>query len=540
MSNVDLTESEPQRKFNPTPQQAAVIDFANHGSGSGIVTAVAGAGKTTTLVEAVRVLTGTTAVLCFNKSIADELKARMPVRDGLNIGTSHSFGFAALRDALGSGIKVEQYKVSNHAERSVGLERWEKGSVCELVSLVKQFAIGCDGGMPDTDATYWEVAQRFNVEFPEGKNAQHYITKARELLNVCRKDKREIDFDDMLYMVLALDINVRQYDNVLVDEAQDLNVAQRILIRRMVKEGGRLIAVGDPRQAIYGFRGADSDSFRLIKEEFNAVDLPLTVTFRCPKLVVEEAQRYVSHITAHETAPQGEVKTLLTPAEIEDEAKPGDVILCRFNRPIISLAFKFIRKGVPAKIAGRSIGMQLVKLVDRWKTVKTFEGLRTKLEAYLVAELKKAQAAKSQAMAEKVVDMVGTLFDMMDALSDAKGANMSRVDELKDWITSNYSDKIDGARFITLSTIHKSKGLEWPRVFFYGSEETSPFAQQDWEFEQEANLKYVALTRAQKQLFLIPRLPRRGEGDIQSKVDELMARVNIQSDDANVSVSEND
>src|SRR5690606_18120963 len=107
----------------------------------------------------------------------------------------------------------------------------------------------------------------------------------------------------------ALDLRVREFDNVLVDEAQDLNVAQRILIRRMLKEGGRLIAVGDPRQAIYGFRGADSDSFRLIGEEFNATDLPLTVTFRCPKAVVAQAQRYVSHIQAHETAPEGEVIT---------------------------------------------------------------------------------------------------------------------------------------------------------------------------------------------------------------------------------------
>lgn len=506
-----------------TPQQNNVLDFVDDPeAGSAMVIAVAGAGKTTLLVEAVKRMSGPTAAIAFNKSIADELKNRMPVRDGLAVGTSHSFGMRCINAALGQP-RVEGFKAGNLAEDVLNIPRWEKGPVVELVSLAKQFAMGVPGGVTKDRMSMLTLARQFNVEFPEGQQPVKYADLALKLLDLTMAKRDEIDFDDMIYMPLALGLKVPRFKWILGDEVQDWNISQRILVSWMLEDDGRLLAVGDPRQAIYGFRGADADSFNRIKETFKAKELPLTVTFRCPKLVVKEAQRYVTHIEAHETAPDGDIETLRDVDDILSRVKAGDAVLCRFNRPIVSLAFKLIRMGRPAMIAGRSIGMQLVKLCDRWKSAKSFAQLRARLEAYLEAEFRKAKKEKSPAIAERAADIVGTLFDMMEALGDSKGENISTVDGLKSWITKNYSDKIDSKRFVLLSTIHKSKGLEWDNVFFFGSEEGSPFAKQDWEFEQERNLKYVAITRAQKKLYLIPRLPKRDPME-DSRIADIMDR----------------
>jgi DNA helicase-2/ATP-dependent DNA helicase PcrA len=106
----------------------------------------------------------------------------------------------------------------------------------------------------------------------------------------------------------------------------------------MMKKTGRLVAVGDRNQAIYGFTGADSDALDLIAKAVNATLFPLTVSHRCPKLVIIEAQRYVSHIEASPSAPLGEV-TAVQMKDIIKTAKVNDVIISRFNAPNIQIAW---------------------------------------------------------------------------------------------------------------------------------------------------------------------------------------------------------
>jgi len=103
-----------------------------------------------------------------------------------------------------------------------------------------------------------------------------------------------IDFDDMLYLPLRSKCTFDKKNYVFVDEAQDTNGVQRALLRRMLAPPphGRLIAVGDPSQAIYGFRGADANAMSALREEFSAVVMPLSVSYRCSRAVVAEAQKY--------------------------------------------------------------------------------------------------------------------------------------------------------------------------------------------------------------------------------------------------------
>lgn len=94
-----------------------------------------------------------------------------------------------------------------------------------------------------------------------------------------------IDFDDMVYLPLVFKLRLFPQDWVLIDEAQDTNPTRRALAARMLKPGGRVIAVGDPRQAIYGFTGADNDALEQIAAQFSCKRMPLTVSYRCPQAV---------------------------------------------------------------------------------------------------------------------------------------------------------------------------------------------------------------------------------------------------------------
>jgi superfamily I DNA/RNA helicase len=266
----------------------------------------------------------------------------------------------------------------------------------------------------------------------------------------------------------------------------------------MLKRGGRLVAVGDRHQAIYGFTGADSNALDLIAKAVNAKSLPLTVTYRCPKSVVAYAQQYVNHIQAHESAPEGVVRNLSDETPIHTVAKPGDAILCRFNAPVVKLAYTFIAAGVPAKVEGREIGTGLKTLAKRWK-IKTFNALLGKLETYQEREVAKYRAKEQESNAVAVEDKVNCLKLIIQRVMD-KNKPGNPIDALCAEIDSIFSDDI-GAECVLLSTIHKSKGREWDTVYWL---QTGPskWARKDWELEQEKNLCYVAATRAKNELVL--------------------------------------
>ena len=83
----------------------------------------------------------------------------------------------------------------------------------------------------------------------------------------------------MIYMPIKENLGFEQFDWVFIDEAQDTNNVRRELACRLLKKDGRLVAVGDTYQAIYGFTGADSDSIEQIREEFNCNIFPFFMSY---------------------------------------------------------------------------------------------------------------------------------------------------------------------------------------------------------------------------------------------------------------------
>jgi superfamily I DNA/RNA helicase len=490
--------------FIPSSQQAHFYDWVDDCQGSAIVNAVAGSGKTTTLVHGLDLMPGDRFFGAYNKAIADEIARRAPQERSMNVGTFHSMGNRAWRSV--ANPKLDANKVRNifreASDRHVQYKPFE-GAVCNLVSLAKQAGLGAL--VHASNENWVELVNHFGIEPPatyaggEGEAFEIMLKLASKTMKKSIETNDEIiDFDDMIFAPIYHDVPFPEFDWVLVDEAQDTNATRRYMALRMLKPNGRLVAVGDPHQAIYGFTGADSDALDLIAEPTNALWLPLTVTYRCPKSVVVYAQQWVSHIQAHDSAPEGEVIEAKDDTPLEVLVKPGDAVLCRFTAPLVTKAYTFIAAGIPARIEGREIGDGLKALATRWKT-DSLSQLEGYLTAYCGRESIKFIAKGQDSRAAALQDKVDCLMVLCAKIKE--GNRHAGVESLLSQIDKLFGPQAGPA--VTFSTIHKSKGREWDRVVWLTTK-PSPWAKQDWQKQQEDNLCYVAATRAKQTLVLLP------------------------------------
>lgn len=505
------------REFIPSPQQQEFFDWVTDPSGgSCVLIAVAGAGKTETLVRSMALMKGSVAAVAFNRKAALELKERASqrgvARNGLFISTAHGAGYSAWRHVY-PNARVDENKVRSIIDELVAAGRVDLAElerpIKRLVSLGKQMLAGVKWDIDNVQAwlrlmSYYDVDQ----DLPDDVDSEVFIAAVQRVFRLSGHQCTEvIDFDDMIWAPIAFNCRLFKNDWVLIDEAQDINLARRELARRMLKPTGRLVAVGDPHQAIYAFTGASSDSMAAIAQEFNCRELGLTVSYRCPQLVVEHAQHWVHHIQAHADAPDGEVRTLEVATATDGKVDPWyqvtkllptDAILCRYNAPLISTAYALLKAGIACKVEGRDIGQGLVALARRWK-VKKLDALQARLERWLDRELGKARKARSATKEQAAQDKFDTMQVFIERCR-AKGADT--VDCVVAEIESLFSDNVTGVT--VLSSIHRAKGLEWLRVFWMQTATRTRRELKDWEEEAERNLNYVATTRAMHALVLVP------------------------------------
>lgn len=490
--------TEPARELAPivgSAQQEAIWDCLATDSAHVIVAALAGTGKTTTILHGLRRLpAGTSAAfVAFNKSIATELQSKVPA--GVVACTLHSLGLKAITGALGR-VQVDQDKTDKMLPAN--MDRAARNAVAKLVSLCKGNL--CDGRDQNE---LLNLAADYDVDL--GKDPRDILQWVPDILRQSRDRVRSIDFDDMVWLPVVLSLPMHRYDVLMVDESQDLNRAQQDLV---LMAGERIVLVGDENQAIYGFRGADSDSManmqaRLADTPRGVRVFPLTMTRRCGTDIVEAARALVPTFEAAPNAPSAFVcygETREGPEMGTCEPERGEMVICRTNAPLIQMAYTLIRNQVPVKIQGRDIGAGLAALIKRLvSTDASTAHLLEKLAAYRTAEEQKIHAAnggeradaKLQNLADKC-DCISALCDGLDTVTDVLG----RVQVL-------FSDvaKGDAAGFVWLSSIHKAKGLESDVVHVIHPELLPhPMARTEKARKQEYNLKYVAITRARNVL----------------------------------------
>lgn len=488
--------------FIITPAHAAIFSRINDADGGNIIIeAVAGAGKTSTIVEALKLIAPEKRVvfLAFNTSIVQELKTRVPKH--IDVMTLNGLGWRAyLAHAKAKGIRCKDpdtKKTLTIARDVLSVADMARlgADACKLVGKAKASGIlpsGIDwavpGLMPDTFESWAWLVDRFDVDCADALSDT--ITAAQTIYRRSCDIRDVLDFDDQQLLTFGLGLKLPRFDWVFVDEAQDLSPLQHRLVERIItgRNGSRLVAVGDPHQSIYGFRGADVDSMNKLERDFNCTKLPLHVSYRCAKAIVTEAQKSVSHIQAHPNAPDGAVE--LNVKNLEDcDVRPGDFVLCRLSAPVVQAAYGLLRAEIPAVVRGRDIGTGLVKLLDKLKATDLGQA-EARLTAWETKELAKAKVDEvKQASITDRADTLRLFLRMSDSLDDCK----QRIEKM----FSN--DNTEGV--VVCSTVHKAKGLEADRVFLIDRDKMPhKMAKQPWQVQQEVNLIYVAVTRAKRHL----------------------------------------
>lgn len=510
-----------------------------------MIKALAGTGKTTTLIEGLKYMRGeqpqitpspqqqaiwdalalsrkarTVAFVAFNKSIAAELQRRMPV--GCEAKTLHSLGLSAVTKSIGR-FKVDGYAASEHLCHLTGKDMRDLRKhdfdlirgVDRLVSLCKMNLTGFDGKtlLPADCEEEWhdlldQLASYHDLDFNGTRSQVYYYTP--QVLHACLDpvNAPSISFDDMIWLPVVLGLSITKYDVLGVDECQDLNPCQQQLA---LLAGERLLLCGDEHQAIYGFAGADAQSMQRMEAILSdtprgCMVLPLTVTRRCSKLVVAEAQKLVPEFEAHPTNLQGSINKLAfsnpdgsDTGTYREVVGPGDMVVCRVNAPLVSQCFKFIKQKRRADIQGREIGKGLIALVNKLKA-DTVEDLIAKVTDWEHQEVEREQSKRKPS--EGRVINIQDKADCILAFCDGAAS----VAEVVNCIEEMFTDTTDNTNSIRLSSVHKAKGLEAQRVFILEPERATmphPMAKTAWQREQEWNLRYVAITRSIEDLYYV-------------------------------------
>jgi DNA helicase-2/ATP-dependent DNA helicase PcrA len=488
------------RKVNlgnlPTPNQygQAVIDQIENGSENLIVTARAGSGKTTLLLQIIAALPTATRTLiaAFNKHIATELQSKVPAH--VEAATLHSIGYRACRNAFGR-VKVDKDKTYWILKDFMGQDektcRMVQACVKRLVSLAKSNMI-MNGD--ELVARAGELIGYYNIDLP-AVSMDELNPILRGVYNRSIEDTATLDFDDMIFLPLAHSVALPRFAFLMIDESQDLNPMQIELVCRMA-EHGRIVMVGDDKQAIYGFRGADVKAIESLKARLDATIMPLSICYRCDTAIIAEAQRVVDDIEAAPSAGVGSVTTINLD-KFDDAVTEGDMVLCRVNAPLVMNALRMIRDGKKATIIGRDFSKNLVSTMR--KIAKKFgeDNLQESIEAWRAAEMAKFERRWNKG-GNEALNMQDTMDTLQVILDQAHLDGNPTVKGVKNVIERIFDQP---GRAVTFSSIHRAKGLESDKVFILNPELLPhPMAKSDWEKEQESNLKYVAVTRARHEL----------------------------------------
>lgn len=490
--------------FIPSKYQQDIFDFIQHGNGNSVINALAGSGKTSTIVNAVKLIPSTCNALfiAFNKEIVKELEKKLAGVKNVQVKTLHSLGLLMIRRNLGTNIEIDEYKYRTFIKKNI--KQLSSADFDKMTTkLIQQYTDNviqlCDLGrynLAQCEKDLLQVSARHDIPIIDDE--------CNAVLNVMkwgRENTTSIDFTDMVWLPYELTLNPigLQYDYIFIDECQDLNAAQRELFLRCFRRGTRFIAVGDKKQAIYSFAGADAESFAKLQNLPNTTTLPLPISYRCPKKVVNLANQFVDTMECREGAPDGEIVHNVSIKDIHD----GDMVLCRTKMPLIKLYMRYLRMGVKSYVRGQDIGLNLLRMVDKTEQIVLNvslqkDGVFARLYDDLFEERNRLMIKRGMDLEDATLsNQIMNKYDSIKALEIlAEGLTSAR--DLHDRIENVFAESADG---VCLSTIHKAKGLEANNVYILCKTlMPSRLATQDWEKEQEQNLMYVAYTRAKYKL----------------------------------------
>ena len=504
-----MARKKKEPEYELSNYQLAIIDFIKIGNGNLVVEACAGAGKTYTLIKCVEEIPGDKRILLssFNRDIANVLKKKTKDMPNVNASTLHSLGLQMLqRNFPNEELALDEFKYKSYLNRnikslsSINTYELKKRDFARYMNNIEDFVNFGRCYLCETIKDLEFIEDRYDIDTIADEKEV-----ALDILEYGKHDLSQIDYTDMIWLpnVLFCKPIGMQYDWIFVDEAQDLSVCQREIILKCRKINTRMCLVGDSEQSLYAFSSADPESFKMLKELPNTSSLPLSISYRCANKIVDFASKIVPTIEPNNDGREGEVKYNVQ----LDEIKDGDMVLCRNNAPLMQVYVDFIKQGKKCFIRGKDIGLNLKNMVKRTgidvlnKNLQedgVFIRLYDSLFDIINDIIGKYNVTYHDAVESAIVSNRLDMIKALEILSD----DINTADELIEKINNIFSDRKKGG--ISLSTIHKAKGLEAENVYIACRHlMPSSRAKKDWEIRQEYNLMYVAYTRAKNILGFI-------------------------------------
>ncbi len=521
-------------------QRAAVL----HTDGPLLIMAGPGTGKTRTLTYRIAYLITEQNIalenilaITFTNKATDEMKRRLSALLGkaiatkISICTFHAFGANILREAghhldLSPDFTIlsDQDQLALLKQIQPNLTDKERGEILSQISTAKN--------------QLWLPNSPELIDQAEPNFLQIYETYQSAL-----KTQHLVDYDDLIFQVARLfeqnsDVLTdyqKQFRWISVDEYQDINLAQYRLLRLLVGPDTNLCTIGDPDQAIYGFRGARREYFLNFEQDFpQAKTMHLDQNYRSTQKILEAAHQVITHnadasqmkiwsdfvdetkLEVHQApTDKAEAEYIIQQIELmmggtsyfsldsgrsDNEEKSYSfadfAVLYRLNAQSQPLIEAFERSGMPYQVTGQ-------RALADYKDVRTLLAALRYLYDPLVAwpmddllsQKRKLQLMgfidqlRGKGIAETIVAQLDVLHEFMteqEMLQTNKGSQ-TRFSQLRRRaipfgditpaflesmaLQRDVDDYDPRADRVALMTMHAAKGLEFPVVFIIGCEE---------------------------------------------------------------------
>jgi UvrD-like helicase C-terminal domain len=480
--------------MNPSHYQTEVFKHLANRGGHSAVISVAGSGKTWTAIEGIGHIPSTYCVLlsAFNTATRDDFKFKGGQKKYTHVQYSNynGFGWGICLKNMRRKPDLDEFKTENLLEFVVmkGKDISKvRQPISKIISLFKALNYHT---VEEAERDYIGIVDRFNMDIPDDKNFKDILMQTW-VASMNHVD--HFDYDDQKWMPLHLDLPVPCYDNVLVDEFQDTCPVEMELMLKAAN-GGQFTGLGDPDQCIYGFKGSNPDNFETFIKRMNAKELPLSICYRCPTIVVEAAQKIVPRIESAPGAIRGSERHLEKDAFM-NRVRPGDMVLCRTTDELVSTCMKLIKRNIPAKVRGRDFGGAIEYIIDKVTNRQSMP-----MNEFITA-LKEYQLLRTQQLSDQRRDAEISRFEDRCSTIRALADECNYSSEISSKMKTIFSE--DGKHGgVDLMTIHKSKGLQNRNVFILRPDLLPhPRAKgRSWMLAEERRLKYVAITRAEENL----------------------------------------
>jgi uncharacterized protein (TIGR00375 family) len=515
-----------------------------HAEGPLLIVAGPGTGKTRTLVERIARLLRTRAAapaeitaITFTRKAATELRERLAKllsrrADGVSVQTFHALGLELLRANAAAAGLPPHFAILDEAGRQALLARVHgEAGTCELpparvgsaISSAKAALIAPADAAPKLAAVY--AAYQAALAGAGAVDFDDLVARAGRLLGTNQS---------------ALFSARRRCRHLLVDEYQDINAAQYRLVRLLAPMGPstNLCAVGDPDQAIYGFRGSDPSYFGRFATDYpGARTLTLARNYRSVTSVVRLATAVIERTPARASRPvqplsAGGAKVIRQ--VLADERAEADFIAAEIEAQVAGTSFLSMdagRAGEGHALAFHQIAV-LVRLSAQADVIEEAldrSGIpchRLGNDAFaarpqvadILAKLRRhVDSWAADACHPPVADLLANLvpdattdprrlraLDLLRAFAVPFGADAAAF--LSEMALARETDLDHLPQKVALLTLHASKGLEFPLVFIAGCEDGILPLRLPWlppaDVEEERRLLYVGMTRAQQRLIL--------------------------------------